>query len=334
MRDLLTNYATTTLLTGIAATDLSFVVVHNGGQVFAAPSLANPGILTVLIDNELITIGTIVADTFTIVARGAEGTTPAAHASGVTVQCVITAGMLDHLWRNIPDRFNPDVPPAARGLTPSAYDDEFETNSGLWTIIPSDTILITDYGVTTFSYLRLTRSAATTTLYTLTQALPLHGAFTVMVNMQHALPWLATSGTGSVLFFVSDQLSPSGVPAAGNRVGLRLGIDLSQSVAITTASGIVTSWPTPVLTAEMLISSVGPTTLCTVQDVGYIYFQLHYDGVSHWTCAASLDGVTYATLAQPIVPLLPQTCGFQLAATGSATLGQTMSLDWFRVTQP
>lgn len=337
MRDIVTNFAATTLSVGFGVTGTTgatrggipavYGVVLPTGAGARFPTAGN---FLISIDTEILLVsppaaGTTDPDVLPIVARGQEGTTAMAHASGTVVQQAITAGMLNHLWQNVPDRFNPDVPPAFAGGIASVWDDEFEAVSGLWTQYPNDTgCLITP--LTSFSWLTAGRAATVpTTPYWYYQTFAPSGAWTVTARASHACqPSLAN---GAMLWLtVADSSNPTGSQTSGNRIRVGIGQDPT----------ILSTYPTATSCAILdaqVYSSGSQVARLFAPDIGYHYLRLSYNGSTTVTLAASLDGVCYTTLVTQTLALVAQSIAFGLTGAGSFTF-QTAQVDWLRVTQP
>lgn len=81
------NNPSTTLNGAITAGAISLIVN-------SAASFPNNGQFRILIDNELILVGSVAGSTFSNLTRGIENTTPATHGNGATVTLILTAGSL------------------------------------------------------------------------------------------------------------------------------------------------------------------------------------------------------------------------------------------------
>src|SRR5256885_3732978 len=131
MREQLKNFATSALSGAITSGSTSIGLTGGSGSNF--PSTGN---FVIVIDTELILIASRSSDTLTVASggRGYDGTTAAAHNNATTVQLPVCAYNINHIWSNLADTFNPQVPPAQYPLSASgvptgsasAYDNEFE----------------------------------------------------------------------------------------------------------------------------------------------------------------------------------------------------------------
>lgn len=339
MRDLASNFAKTTLLYGIGTTDLTFTVAVGTGSLFPEPTITDPGNLIITIDQEILLCVGFSGDLCTIAQRGLEGTLAVSHAPGAPVGLTFTAGMLEHLWQNVPDTFNADVMPSAVGQTASQWDDEFEGNSGLWSVFPQDGGGVIDYGINLFSYLSFVRqNNAPSTFYYFYQNFQPPGAFTVTCHLENV--GNLNPPSGSVLtsawawFFVSDQANPTAGLIAGNRALIGLGTDQNYQNAIIFPDGTAHTWPMSVCQqAGSTNAMVDWSNTTIVQDTGYRYLRMSYDGSQYWTQSVSMDGVAYQVLATLSLTLTPLTLGWTFQATGASSYQQS-AIDWVRVTQP
>jgi len=85
------NNAKSYLASSITAEDTSLTLVSGGGSKFPSSTPFH-----ISIDDEIIKVIAVNGDTFTI-ERGAEGTTPASHSAGASVELRITAGIIQEL---------------------------------------------------------------------------------------------------------------------------------------------------------------------------------------------------------------------------------------------
>jgi hypothetical protein len=156
-------------------------------------------------------------DGFTVAQRGFDGTTQASHADGAPVIHGPVRYMINHLWQNVADTFNPDVPGYARvtAIAPGTYDDEFESQSGSWHITPTPAGGdLLDFNVVP-SCMRFQRADFSTTNYIISKSFPVGSTtFDAICRMSHgAREWgqtpIATPPAVECSFFVSDQATPS-----------------------------------------------------------------------------------------------------------------------------
>lgn len=85
--ELFTNNASSTLNGGINSSVTSLVV--NSAATFPAS-----GNFRIIVDNEIILVGSVSGNTFSNLSRGIENTTAAIHANGATVTHILTAGSM------------------------------------------------------------------------------------------------------------------------------------------------------------------------------------------------------------------------------------------------
>jgi hypothetical protein len=333
MRDLVANLALTTLASGISSGALSLTVATGTGALFPNPTSSTPGNLIIVVESELMLCSGVTGDTLTITTRGYEGTTAVSHTTNAPVSIVMTAGMLEHLWSNLPDHFVPDVPPAWRsGGSPSTWDDEFESSPGTYTLYPNDGNLTVDYSSTQKSHAFLKRVASATAYYLYKPFAP-SGAFTATCKLSHAGRYI-TNTTAWIWFFISDQSTPTGSLTAGNRLLLGRGVDYSYAESIGYASGGSHSWLMRVIQqANSVSGTVVWNTANILQDQGFDYLRMSYDGSGNWTQSISTDGLTYDIIGSVYQVMTPATIGWNLTSTGTPIFQQA-AIDWLRVTQP
>lgn len=101
--------------------------------ITSAATFPTDGNFRILIDSEIVIVTAISGTTFTI-TRGAEGTTPAAHANGATVQHILTADVMNFM-RQVTIRKTSDE--SVTSNTTLQNDDELLFNIGaneVWSI--------------------------------------------------------------------------------------------------------------------------------------------------------------------------------------------------------
>ena len=106
MAELFANDTATTLAAAVDAATTSLSVVSASG--FPAPAAGDR--FRVRIDNEILTVTAVAGTTWTV-ARGAEGTTAAAHDVGAVVTHVVTAAALRALGNVTRGVYTTVVPP-------------------------------------------------------------------------------------------------------------------------------------------------------------------------------------------------------------------------------
>lgn len=324
MRDITTNFFASALAVGLSATATSMTLTTGSGALLPVPS---SGILRLVVDAEIVIVTARAGDTLTV-TRGQENTTAAIHGVGAMVQLAMTAGMLNHLWTNVADTFQPDVPPNAFNLLPSVWDDEFESASGLWTFYPLDYNASVDYGGITPSWLTFVNPQGQTQLYYLYQAFAPASAFTLTTRVSQSGTTAVSGAFASVTLFVSDQSSPTGGVLSGNRVLVTRGLDTRATLNVTTALGAATTWPASVITTRATQNGAPYGASFSLLDSGYAYLRVVSDGNGGWTLAVSDDGVTYLTVAVTTLALTPRSAGLILQSNAN----QTVKMDWWRVT--
>lgn len=89
----LANLATSTLNGGISGSVTSLTVT-------SATGFPTTGEFRIMIDSEIIIVGTVSGTTYSNLQRGAEGTVPAAHSNGATITCILTEDALSCFRRD------------------------------------------------------------------------------------------------------------------------------------------------------------------------------------------------------------------------------------------
>lgn len=336
-RENTTNFASTTLTSTIAGTNTtsSFTVQTGGGAAFpTVDALLNPRYIYVTVDTEVLICSQRSADTFTIVGRGAEGSTMALHNVGAPVTCGFTSGMLTRIWTNLPETYHPDVPPYIyNGTSPSTWNDEFESNSGLWTYYPSASNW--DIATSHFSCVTFNRADYDNTTYYLYKPFqPGTGSWQVTAKLSHSCRYgLANNASIGSSLFVSDQANPTASPDAGNNVRIESFYNAADTIAFN-------SWVKGSVTSEVRVisashASSGAWNLITsVVDQGALYFRIAYNGSGLYDFYIG-DGYTYREIANvsKTLNLANGTIGFRFfAANASGVISHASTLiDWLRV---
>lgn len=327
MRDLVVNLAKTALASDIDTGAMSFTVTTGTASKFPNPTTSVPGNLIVAIETELVLCSSYSGNTFTVVTRGYDGTTTASHSAGALVEQVMTAQYLNHLWSNLPDRYQLDVPPSFRSGIQGTYDDEFEASSGLWTLYPSDAGMTLSYGSSYKSWAFFKRLTSQTTSYYLYKSFAPGAAFTATCRLSHGGTITGASAQAWAWFFVSDQINPTGSLTSGNRALLGVGMDYRYTM-------ISNGGALPMSVIQQINTSSGSISVSNMlMDSGYLYLQIQYDGSSVWTYRASRDGIAFTTISQVTQAITPATIGWVFQAN-STPITQQAGIDWLRITTP
>jgi hypothetical protein len=308
----------------------SFTVTTNQGALFPANNFY------VTIDTEVIWISSRSGDTFTIGARGQDGTQATSHVGGGSafVTLTILNTHLVHLWSNVCDTFHPDVPPIQQvpAVTPSQWDNEFESQ-GNWILSPapaSGSIFQVGPGggVGLFSFLNFGRNPSDNGSYTAYVPFSPGAPFSAICKVYDATDWgQSYSGEqANVTFFVSDQTNPAG---GGNsnrfEVDSILGINVINNFARLMR---VSSWQNNVWQGvsgnQIGMSALGP-----------IYLRIDYDNNGNWNGYIG-DGYTYWKLGTKNGwSINVESLGFTFGLYGvqnNKIVAQTAVIDFARVT--
>ena len=331
-KDNTSNFATSTLNGSILSTDMSFAVQTGQGSLFPTVNSTHPSYFKVTIGSEVIICSARSSDTFTVSQRGAEGTTAAGHSNGAAVTHAQTSGMVDHLWQNVADTFNANVPLYARnGTAPGTYDDEFETQAGAWTVPSTSGGDLIDFNVVP-SCLRFQRADFSTNAYSVYKSFPLgtSTSFEAICRMSHgARVWESATQTPPAVeltFFVSDQAAPTSTNT-GNVV--RLDHVLSgEQFTITDVYGRLNGTPnstfvtrTEVVKAVNVISSVYHALTFSLFN-GYQYYKISYTGSGVYQLWTG-DGLTWKEVAYIATTINVQSIGFSFFTNTTASAVQT-----------
>lgn len=311
-RENFANFALTALVlpNPLTSSGTSFTVTASQGMLFPTTNFL------VSIDTEVMVITSRSGDTFTIGARGFDGTVAASHTVGASIQHSVSSYNFTHLWQNVADTPNPLVPPVQLGNTPSQWDNEFE-NAGSWIYYPSPP------GGSTFSAGGVIRSHLLLDLGVGDNAN--YFAY-VPFNPSSGLSWMATTKVSSALnflrsfntndqnyfmFVASDTTNP--VATFSNFFGVR-SILSAQTGTNTTGStgngGYTLPWDNIVTSIQSgnPFQGIG----LTLSYACPLYFRLFYDGAGSFTSLVG-DGITFTAVA---------------AVHGVFSLTQTLSLFW------
>lgn len=342
MKENVRNFASTTLAASMSFADSSFTVATGTGAAFPSVDSTHPQRFVVAVDTELILCSQRTGDTFTVAQRGFDGTVASSHASGASVTHAMTAGMMDHLWSNVGDAFNMSVPPFARGgSAPSAWDDEFESNSGAWTIFPtppntgsSDWL---DFGVVK-SCMRFQRADLSNIIYHVYKPFTpgdTNTAFTVTAKMSHgARIWGQDPNTVppfvELSMFVSDQSSISSYDQ-GNIARVDHSVRGYQVTLADPVSGTLTV-KMPVLKSAVVNNS-------TYQSIDFVpadgnqYVRLYYNGSGTYLFYVG-DGMTWTGIGRAAKRINVATVGFRFLVLNASNTRteQNVLVDWLRVT--
>ncbi len=354
MRDLALNLARTTISAGLSPSSMAIPLASN---VFAQSLLngVQVGQFTVQIDSELIVCQqSTTANTLTVLQRGAEGTTAASHASGSYVQQFLTAGLFNHLWANVPDRFNPNVPyNATLGINPSAIDDEMEYNSTAtnYVLYPVDNGAALD--VSSWSYLVFNRQGNSTSTYYLYRNVnfaSIAPPFTVTTALHVGTnATISTYGANSLTpqslwFFLCDQTNPTALFGGGDRVLVGLVNDPNYAIQTTTGNQAYngnpltpTSWFVPTIQAQVAVNSVLPATPSVIlADPGVRYLRIKVDASSNATISVSLEGIAWHLIlaSTPCQITSLKSLGWIFLANNPYQNYQSAAIDFVRLTVP
>lgn len=346
MRGNYTNFANTTLATGITSGATSFTVATGSGASFPVVNSTTPDYFVVAIEQEMVLCSARSGDVFTVSQRGYEGTSAAGHGAGVAVVHSVTAGTLTRLWSDIPDAYNPDVTATARGSTPSQWDDDFEygtgsvATAGNWTFAPNDGGQAHSFGANYRSCFDFHRANSSGGCYFVYQPFAPSGAFTVTAKLSHGGS-LSLPNEYQASLFVSDNATPSSSPDGGYRARVDSVIAAAVSSIETqpwTVGPSVQTFPRLVAvrgsydangTWAPMATAWGGVSLSPGQ--GQLYLSLSYDGTATWNAWAG-DGLTFQHLGSVSNAFIPASMGFRFyadhAPTGAAY--NTVLVDWVR----
>lgn len=328
------NFATTTLATAsINSSALTFAVSAGQGTLFPLTNFM------VTMDTEIMFIASRSVDTFTVGIRGFDSSIATSHTSGATIQQCVTAYTMNHLWQNIADSYNPDIPPIQLGNTPSTYDAEFETGGNpLWSLYPSSGLpsgATFSFGTPLKSCLLLNRGPSDNTYYTAYVPFTMLPPFTATCKVSHAAPTSNSTSGASVNFFIADQTNPTGSADGGNRIRATHIIEnFTQTNNLWDGSPILSN---DVAHTHMLKDVSGVGTFIgpsiPVSPGMPIYLRITCSASNQYTCFAG-DGITFWKMGTQTSSFTKQSLGIAFYANPQATstVLQTAVVDWIRVT--
>jgi hypothetical protein len=338
--DNVTNYASSTLTAGISAGATSFTVAAGTGAAFPSPTnLNNANSFIVSIDAELILCSARTADTFTVASggRGYDGTSAASHLSGATVTHGMTAGMLKHVWQNVPDNWNIDVPPyqragfAALG-SPDTASDEFEATTGAgWTIFPIDAGGTFTFNTSIKSCMTFSRATNNSTSYHFYKAFSsAAGSWGITCRLSHGY---SPNGWGNTNFiqatlFVSDAANPTSLDTSNS---VRIGSIYNNTTVSVTTGGVAGAVNTRLIKASNSLASGEVGTVYITPDTS-LYLRIRNGGTNHWAAEVG-DGFTWRRVASyTAAPLgtAVQSMGIRFSANTSFASGEVVAVDWIR----
>jgi hypothetical protein len=336
VKENLTNFATTSLVSPnpLTAAGTSFTVTTNQGALFPTSNFL------VTIDSEILLITSRSGDTFTVGARGYDGSTAASHTAGATVQESITAQIINHLWQNTADTFHADVPPIQQpgGLTPSIWDNEFE-KLGNWTLYPASPSGSTVWNVSTSlrSHLVLDRSNSDNSIYTAYIAFnpPASTEFMVTAKVAEAMNFVANPNSTnqvSTWLQVTDQTNPTASVGSGNRFQGKLTMEnATQSSGASNAIDSVMAQAymyQAVTHAFVSGSSLVVAPMIILPPFIPLYLRIYYNGNGTYTFLIG-NGFTFWPLGQyGGMTFTPQSIAIQFLSTALAC---THAVDFIRV---
>lgn len=316
------DFAAGTLQSGVTAAATAIPLQTRQGLNFPSPpffaSLESEGLL----------VTGVAGDTLTVV-RGLEGSASTSHSPGTILASTPAARDLDHLWWNLPDRYDANVPPAARNATASSYDDEFEGTGLGWTNVPGSGVITCN---SPRSYLTIVGSTAASHV---SKPLPSPGSSALLVSapLTAAGPlaagsawqaWLAV-GDGTT-FGVSTTLRGIGIGTDG--VTRALGVQQP----LVTAGQLTLAVPRRLgllLGVQPSNSISGAATVLATLPYSAAYHQvalLWYQGTL-WVLVGGAANTWSVVTAIPLATA-PASAGLLLVAPTAAA---TLAADWFRV---
>ncbi len=357
-RENTTNFATTTLAVAINSGSMSFTVATGTGALF--PTVSTPPTagafaalpyyargFIVCIDSELMLCSARSTDTFTVMTRGYESTTPVSHAIGATVSLAMTSGMLARLWNADADTFNMNVPFFDRltnPIGPSGWDDEFDFLQTKWSMYPAPPLFGgTDSGVnadinTTYrSCFQVYRNPNNSTIYYIWEPFsPGSSAFTIYAKIAHSCSTMIGSRLPTATLFISDQTNPSVGPDAGNMVRLESVIGANS---ITIGARPLPDYNVVTLNTWVAAQSTSGVygAVSAILNMGEQFWRLQYLGNGNWTYAVSPDGSTwnvFGGLSKTVSNIATMGFRFYITGAGNDESYQWMNIDWVRVTMP
>jgi hypothetical protein len=373
MRTNVSDFAVTTLAGGsggtgvnMGPTDGSFTVASGSlfPTVSGSPSGINsslpyePANFVVAIDSELVMCSARSGNSFTVSARGIEGTTAASHTVGTNVVLVSRSAQFDHLWGATPDTYDIDVPPYQRGAYntsttrwdfrstsntnlsigsgPSQWDDEMDVsswcgNGSPWTIAPAvpsnllpggvggDNGAIIDFGQYRRSCMTFRRADNGTTPYYVSRSF-LPGS---------SAPWMVTcklSHTGynaTVNWWISAHLfvSDSASPAWGAESNMVFVGSVIQGNSIPWGTGAGNVFYTQrAVQAGNIINSGGSNIQATNFGFGQPYFRIAYNPTAGTPTFRCYfgDGLTWQLFSIWPKTMTPRSLGFRFTGGNSS----------------
>lgn len=331
MRENFINFGTSALASSITNTATSLSVTAGSGSSFPTTNFV------VCIDTELLFISSRSSDTFTIATRGGDGTTAAAHNSATTVQLSVCAYNMNHIWSNVADTFNPDVPPIQRSISAtgvpngsaSSYDNEFES-LGSWTLYPTSlpTGATFDVGASVASHLTLKRGTSNdNTLYTAyVPFVPGSSAWTATCKMSDSSNTI-NLGSQSVEFhfLVTDQGNPTGTADPGN--SMRIDVVLNATVTSNVITGNRSVRPSRDVSSVW--NAITPSIV--VPWPVPLYLRMNNDGAGRFQLFFG-DGITYSLLVDTTFSFTAAALAMQwYSASGNTNASHNVLVDWVRV---
>lgn len=321
------NFATSTLTTPLTSSGTLLSVTTGDGLLFPSANFY------VTIDTEILYIATRSTDTLTIGGRGVDYSSPQSHVVGATVQLCLIAYNMNHLWNNVADTSNPDVPPLQLSGLPSAYDNEFE-QAGNWQLYPSGGLpsgATFAIGSPVRSHLLMDRGSSDNTLYTAYVPFTPVGAFTVTCKISDSVDVIRdVTQSVEAHFWVSDQTNPTSSADSGTRIRLDL---ITYSAYDTSGNFLQTNRRLRVLRDINNIAT-------QFSDLFYfplaqtLWLRLTYDNNGNWGCFVG-DGYTFSRVSTISgMAFTPQSLGFTFyaGANGGQTVFHTCLIDYVRCT--
>jgi len=331
MRESFKNFGTSALASAITSGATSLSVTGGSGSSFPTSNFV------IVIDTENILIASRATDTLTVASggRGFDGTGAAAHNQAATVQLSVCSYNFNHLWANVADTFNPDVPPVQYPLSASGVptgsadsrDNEFES-VGSWTLFPSSlpTGAVFSAGDPIGSNLVFKRGTGTdNSLYVAYKAFsPGSSAWTATCKMSDAFNVPANSSQNTEFrFFASDMSTPT-----TSDPGNAMRIDVIASMA---NSGNVVTGTRKVRCSKDTNSSWAARMACPVSFGQPLYLRMNNDGAGRWQLFFG-DGVTYTLLVDETFSVTVASIGLSFYSdSGNVNLNHAALVDFVRV---
>lgn len=337
-RENFANFALTVLVSPnpLTVSGTNFTVTTGQGALFPTTNFL------VTIDTEVLLISSRSGDTFTVGARGYDGTTATAHSAGASIQQSASAYNFTHLWQNVADTQNGNVPPVQLGGSASAWDNEFESAGG-WTLYPSVPASgsIWNAGSSLRSHLLLDRALNDNTIYTayIPFTPPSATPFMVTMKLSEGVNLDANQNNGkqaATWFQVTDQSTPVTDSVAGNRFQGKIVMEntsqSSESMPGNSANAIdstVTQLYIHQAIGHTFISGgsnpLAPAVILPVFTP--LFCRIYYNGSGKYVYLMG-DGCTYWPLGQASMSFTPQSLCVQFQAN---SLACTHAVDFMRV---